>query len=262
MTDTSSPTTNRTRRAFFGTVGALGAASLVGWRGRALAFEEASAPDAVDCSLDLLLADDFDPPLDSCVLIPQETAGPYPLSAILGNSSMIRRDITEGRAGVPMTLILQLVNLNDGCAPIADAAVYLWQCDKDGVYSGYSQPGANTVGQTFCRGIQSTDCRGKVGFTSIYPGWYSGRITHLHFQIFLNSNTGGVATATSQVAFPQDITRVVYASPLYAGRGQNTSVTSFAQDNVFSDGVEYQLATVAGDTTTGYVARLTVGVRA
>ena len=55
---------------------------------------------------------------------------------------------------------------------------------KDGVYSGYDQPGSNTVGQTFCRGVQMTDSTGLARFTTIYPGWYSGRITHVHFRVY------------------------------------------------------------------------------
>ena len=153
------------------------------------------------------------------------------------------------------------MDVNDGCAPIANAAVYVWHCDKDGAYSGYSssQNGSH-AGETFLRGVQTSNAAGQVQFTTIYPGWYAGRITHIHFQIFLQNNTGGGAEATSQIAFPQAVTQAVYASSLYAARGQNTSVASFAQDNVFSDGVDFQLATVSGSVAAGYTAALTVGV--
>ena len=49
---------------------------------------------------------------------------------------------------------------------------------------------------------------------------------------------------------------------LYAARGQNTSVTSFSADGVFSDGTTYQMATITGDLTSGYTATLTVGIAA
>jgi protocatechuate 3,4-dioxygenase beta subunit len=194
----------------------------------------------------------------SCVLTPQETAGPYPLfSDIASASTYMREDITEGKTGVPLQLLLTFVNVNDSCAAITDALIYAWHCDKDGVYSGYSQPGGNTLGETFCRGVQMTDTTGLVRFTTIYPGWYSGRITHVHFRAYL----GNSLQATSQLAFPQDITKAVYASSLYAARGQNTSVTSFSADNVFSDGEQYQLCTIAQNASTGgYDAALTVGI--
>jgi protocatechuate 3,4-dioxygenase beta subunit len=195
---------------------------------------------------------------DNCVLIPEETEGPYPLD-LSSNPSYFRQDITEGKTGIPLILTLILVNANNNCAPIANARVDIWHCDKDGVYSGYNQPGANTVGETFCRGIQLSDSSGKVKFTTIYPGWYAGRITHIHFQVYLNNGL----VATSQIAFPEETTKVVYDTPLYAARGQNTSVANFAADNVFSDGVQYQMCTITDNPTTGgYDATLTVGVAA
>lgn len=197
----------------------------------------------------------------SCVLIPEETQGPYPLLAILSNSAMVRQDITEGKTGVPLTISLKIIDINNSCTPISNAAVYIWHCDKDGHYSGYSSNhnGGNYSGQTFMRGIQVTDSDGIVTFTAVYPGWYAGRITHVHFQIYLNDNLTVTATATSQLAFPADVTTAVYNSSLYT-KGQNTSVTSFSQDNIFSDGTTYQMVSIEGDTTNGYVASLTVGI--
>jgi protocatechuate 3,4-dioxygenase beta subunit len=195
----------------------------------------------------------------SCVLIPQETDGPYPLYFVLGNASLIRADIREDRTGVPLTLRLTFVNVSQSCTPLTGAVVYIWHCDKDGVYSGYG----NGTGFTFLRGFQTTDAAGTVTFTTIYPGWYAGRITHIHFEVFLqNQVTQGAQKATSQIAFPPAITTAVYGSTLYAAHGQNTSVSSFAQDNVFSDGTEFQLATLSGDVSSGYLATLTVGVAA
>lgn len=194
-----------------------------------------------------------------CVLIPEETAGPYPLLAILSNTAMQRADITEGKTGVPLTVKLKMQDYSSDCQPVEGIWVYLWHCDKDGVYSGYSQPGANTVGQTFLRGVQSSDSEGYVTFSTVYPGWYAGRITHIHFQVFVQS-VNGSAVATSQFAFPAEVTTAVYNSSLYAAKGQNSSVTSFSQDNVFNDSTEYQLATVTGDVNTGYIAELVVNI--
>jgi protocatechuate 3,4-dioxygenase beta subunit len=197
----------------------------------------------------------------SCVIIPQETVGPYPLD-LSSNPGFFRQDVTEGKAGLPLDLTLNIVNVNNNCSPITNARVDIWHCDKDGVYSGFAnQPGGvNTTGQTFCRGIQLTDSNGQVKFTTIYPGWYNGRITHIHFQVYLNNGL----IATSQVAFPDDITRVVYDTALYAARGQNTSVASNAADMVFgspSGDLQYELCTIMPNSTTGgYDAALNVGI--
>lgn len=196
-----------------------------------------------------------------CVLIPSETQGPFPLLSVLSQSGIVRNNITEGKTGVPLTVVLNLQNVGDSCGPIANAAVYIWHTDKDGSYSGYSGGGnGNHTGETFCRGVQISDANGRATFTTIYPGWYAGRITHIHFQVYLNG-TSNLVTATSQIALPLDVNQTVYNSPLYAGKGQNTSVTSFAQDGIFRDGTAYQLATVTGSVASGYTATLNVGIQ-
>ena len=197
----------------------------------------------------------------TCTLTATETDGPYPLYAILTNSILTRRDITEGKTGVPLTLTLTLQDLSNGCTPISGAGIYIWHCDKDGIYSGYANStNAGSTSTTFLRGVQVTDSNGQVTFTTIYPGWYAGRITHIHVQVYLNDSlVQGTAVATTQLAFPVAVTSAVYASSLYT-KGQNTSVTSFSADNVFSDGTGTEMLTISGDTTSGYAASMTIAI--
>ncbi len=191
-----------------------------------------------------------------CVLIPSETRGPYPLD-LSSNSSMFRRVINETKTGVPLNVTLSIVNTNDNCAPLSNVRVDVWHCDKDGAYSGFNQPGIDTRGQTFCRGIQLSDANGQVQFKTIYPGWYAGRITHIHFEMYVSS----LLSATSQLCFPDSLNAEVYATSLYSARGQNTSVANNAADMVFSNGFDYQLATIVKNNQTGgYDASLTVGI--
>jgi protocatechuate 3,4-dioxygenase beta subunit len=239
------------RRQALGSLSALSALPLVG--------ASAAASAATDTWSEQFSATEL-AAARTCSLIPTETQGPYPLLSVLQNTAMVRRDITEGHTGVPLTLTLKLVDTANNCQPLSGAAIYIWHCDKDGVYSGYQQPGSDTRGQTFLRGVQLTNAKGIARFTTVYPGWYAGRITHVHFQVYLNNNTSGTVTATSQLAFPQAVTQAVYASTLYAARGQNTSVVDFAHDNVFSDGTSRQMVTVKGSVDAGYQARLLVGV--
>ena len=182
-----------------------------------------------------------------------ETAGPYPdILGMLNNPAFNRRDVTEGKSGTPLTLALTIVNANSSCAPVSGAAVEIWQCDAAGNYSEYSQPGFNGVGQTFLRGVQTTDAGGQVTFTTIYPGWYAGRATHIHVEIYVN----GRSVKVTQVAFPESISSSVYASGVYAAKGQNT--TSNASDNVFSDGTGTEIAAVTGSVASGFSAALRV----
>jgi protocatechuate 3,4-dioxygenase beta subunit len=61
--------------------------------------------------------------------------------------------------------------------------------NAEGHYSEYAQPGYNGTGQTFLRGLQTTDTSGRVTFRTIYPGWYMGRATHIHVEIFVNGRS-------------------------------------------------------------------------
>src|SRR5262245_1269734 len=185
----------------------------------------------------------------ACAVTATETAGPYPdILGMLNNPAFNRRDVTEGKPGTPLTLTLTVVNGANSCAPVSGAAVEIWQCDAAGNYSEYSQPGYNGVGQTFLRGVQTTDSSGAVTFTTIYPGWYGGRATHIHVEVYVN----GRSVKVTQVAFPESISSSVYASGVYAAKGQNT--TSNATDNVFSDGTSTGMATVTGSVTPGVPA--------
>ncbi len=191
----------------------------------------------------------------ACVATASETAGPYPdRLGMLGNTAFFRRDVTEGRSGLSLALTLTIVNTASACSAVANANVEIWQCDASGNYSEYAQPGYDGTGQTFLRGLQTTDASGKVTFQTVYPGWYAGRTTHIHVEVFVN----GASVKTTQVAFPEDITAQVYASGVYAAKGQNP--TRNTSDNVFSDGTSTEMATLSGSVASGYSATLTIGI--
>ncbi|MFE7798092.1 dioxygenase [Nocardia sp. NPDC057440] len=205
--------------------------------------------------------------------IPQETAGPYPGDGsngpnVLIESGVVRRDITgsfgsySGVAhGVPMTLELALQDLANNGAAGAGMAVYLWHCDRDGKYSLYSD---GATAQNYLRGVQVADADGKVTFESVFPGCYSGRWTHIHFEVYDSlavAVAGDNARLTSQIALPQDACAAVYAYDSgYAKSIPNLADTSLASDNVFGDGWDAELATVSGTPASGMSVALTVGV--
>jgi protocatechuate 3,4-dioxygenase beta subunit len=188
-----------------------------------------------------------------CATTPTETEGPYPdRTGMLGNAAFHRRDITEGRPGIPLALTMKVVNAKANCGPVANALIEVWHCDVTGTYSEYGQG----AGQTYLRGLQTTDASGAVTFNTVYPGWYAGRATHIHVEVYVN----GASVKVTQIAFPESVTADVYASGVYAAHGQNP--IGNARDNVFSDGVADELATVSGNPASGYMATLTIGISA
>jgi len=202
--------------------------------------------------------------------IPEETAGPFPGDGsngpnVLNNSAVVRSDIRSsfgdysGTAeGVPLTVTLTVLDLNNSAKPLSGAAVYLWHCNRDGNYSLYSDPNQN-----YLRGVQVTDANGKVSFTSVYPACYSGRWPHIHFEVYQSldaASSGGTKLKTSQMALPEDVSKTVYATDGYGQSVTNLSRVSLATDMVFRDGWSLELGTVTGSVANGYTATLNVPV--
>jgi protocatechuate 3,4-dioxygenase beta subunit len=118
-----------------------------------------------------------------------------------------RIDITENKKGVPVQYVFLVENKN--CQPIPGAVVDIWQCDADGHYSDFKVE--NTVNETWLRGYQATGQDGICKFTAVFPGWYTGRITHLHGKVHIN----GATVLTTNFFFPKEVENEVYASALY-----------------------------------------------
>jgi protocatechuate 3,4-dioxygenase beta subunit len=143
----------------------------------------------------------------SCVLTPQTEEGPFYF-----DPKLVRSDITEKQAGVPLALEIRVVNAKD-CVPVPGARVDVWHADARGVYSGYSgqwgtgeRADRSAPGKTFLRGTQFVDGEGFVKFGTIYPSWYRTRTPHIHFKILLESRE----VAVSQLYLPDDVNEVVF----------------------------------------------------
>lgn len=139
---------------------------------------------------------------DFCLLQKQVTEGPFYL-----DPQLLRADITEGQPGLPMQLRLQLVTAD--CAPVVGARVDVWHCNAQGDYSGVRNlgGGSDSQGESFLRGTQITDAAGISTFQTIFPGWYSGRTTHVHYKVFLDDTT----VLTSQIFFDESGNQAIYA---------------------------------------------------
>lgn len=182
----------------------------------------------------------------SCVLAPEQTEGPYYL-----DDHKVRRNITEGRPGAPLTLRLTIVDVST-CKPIKGAAVDIWHCDAGGVYSGTSVQG--TEDERFLRGIQRTDAKGLALFRTLYPGWYSGRTVHIHVLVHISGNV----VHTGQLYFPDTLTDTVYQRSPYRRRPNRT--TRNRADSIYRNGGKRSTLKLR-KSGTGYVGSITMGVQ-
>jgi len=194
--------------------------------------------------------------LGTCVLLPESTAGPFPL-----DEQFDRRDITEGVPGHPLRLGFRVVD--DACRPVAGATVEVWHTDATGDYSAVRDGGGgkdDAEGTTFCRGTQTAGEDGIVEFSSVYPGWYPGRTPHIHVRV----GAAGEVVFTGQVYFDDAYTAGVFADAPYAEFGLPN--TTNAEDGIAGDPATdgTLLALVAAETSAGAgtLALLNLGVDA
>jgi protocatechuate 3,4-dioxygenase beta subunit len=220
------------RRDTLRLIGAAGATAIVGFtgarttgRGRASTVEASSLPH--------LLA-----PQQTCVVRPQLTEGPYFVDERL-NRSDIRTDPSTNAVSQGVSLVLRF-NVSrvsgNSCTALPGAYVDIWHCDAAGNYSDISGGGgqSNTSGKKFLRGYQVTDSSGAAQFQTIYPGWYPGRATHIHFKIRLFTGSQTTYEFTSQLFFNDTLTDQVYTQAPYNTEG--TRNTRNNQDGIYNGG--------------------------
>lgn len=184
-------------------------------------------------------------------LTAKTTEGPYYF-----DPKLVRADITEGLSGVPLDIAFTVFDLAG--RPFANARVDVWHCDAQGLYSGYPRQGENgatdLTGKTFLRGTQLANAKGEVTFRSVYPGWYRGRTTHIHFKVI----NGAKTNLTSQFFLPDALSEFLYTQlPAYRRAQLRDTLNS-------TDGIAIE----AGETVEGtvreahgrYIAALTLRV--
>jgi protocatechuate 3,4-dioxygenase beta subunit len=195
--------------------------------------------------------------LPTCVVVPELTEGPYFVDEKI-NRSDIRSDTDTGtiQEGVPLRLVFNVSSVGAGsCTAYEGAYVDIWHCNASGLYSDEQQN--NTVGQNFLRGYQVTDANGKAEFTTIYPGWYSGRTVHIHFKIRSALGATQQHTFTSQLFFDDTLTDTVFAGAPYSSRGSRD--TRNATDNIYRSGGSTLLLNLTKEDA-GYTATFNIGV--
>lgn len=196
-------------------------------------------------------------PADVCVLTAEQTEGPYYVAR-----ELVRSDITEGKAGVPVALRIAVTDVGT-CAPLANAAVDIWHCDAQGYYSGITGEnpggGGETTGEenadtTFLRGVQITDENGIAEFSTIFPGWYTSRTCHIHMKVHVDGEVGAAAndadaaatpvggetyqsghvSHTGQLFFEDSLQELVFATEAYARANQDGHIFN-ESDNILGE---------------------------
>lgn len=158
--------------------------------------------------------DPFATPAATCLTMTASTLGPCTEAA-----DLVRKDVSEGSIGLPVRLVLRIVDT--ACKPIANAKVKIWHTQVSGSYSGDTPnpatclKGSDDATRHSFRGVQTTNDDGRVEFDTCFPGWYGGRTIHIHFTITVNDKS-----FTSQLVFDDALVDRIFTSyPEYEGYG-------------------------------------------
>ncbi|MCT9075011.1 intradiol ring-cleavage dioxygenase [Streptomyces fulvoviolaceus] len=204
---------------------------------------------------------------EACYKLTSETTeGPYYIDA-----DKIRRDITEDKEGIPLTLTLKVID-SETCKPIRNAAVDIWHCDALGLYSGYESfsegggtaptdaPSGTPTGEPpsgapsggtgggggheeptsdtrYLRGTWKTDKHGLVTFKTIFPGWYQGRCVHIHTKVHVSGEwtdagyEGGNTCHTGQLFFSEE--SVLASAEVDPYSTSTTTRTTLTEDMIY-----------------------------
>jgi protocatechuate 3,4-dioxygenase beta subunit len=199
----------------------------------------------------------------TCAETPEGEIGPYfadDSDPRFNRSNIVANlDGSNVQTGIPLTLTITVLDTMNGCAPYQNAQIDIWHCNASGVYS--DQAVENTTTEQWLRGYQITDASGKVTFTTVIPGWYQGRTTHIHVRVrssYQNASSTSDGSNTTQLFFAQTfVDRVDTSVAPYNAEGKNT--TTNASDHVYSGETNgANQLTLSGDDSTGYVAQATI----
>ncbi|KAJ3915122.1 Intradiol ring-cleavage dioxygenase [Lentinula edodes] len=159
---------------------------------------------------------------NSCVFTPIVTEGPY----YHNSGHPIRQNIAEYQIGLLTYLDIGVIDVNT-CKPLPNVLVDIWQANATGHYAGHPDPAPHLVNEQpqvggkrsgslsafprtnfheqWLRGAWQTDSHGVARFTTIFPGYYTGRATHVHAKNPNGTFDGGKLAHVGQFFFEDDL---------------------------------------------------------
>ncbi|EGG10482.1 uncharacterized protein MELLADRAFT_70973 [Melampsora larici-populina 98AG31] len=231
----------------------------------------------------------------TCVLSPVVTPGPYHHFS----RHPIRQNLAEWQEGLLFMIDIGVIDV-ETCEPIPNALVDIWHANATGFYSGHPvrspefmdelpQVGGKRAGlltaypltredETFLRAAWPTNSNGVSRFTSIFPGYYTGRATHVHAKVHLNwtehQNTTSTTFFTStesqyigQFFFPDEINLQIDRMSPYRfnplkDRTRNWRDSGSIFDESFQNGFDpiFEIKKFGNILNQGLVGFMTVGI--
>lgn len=232
----------------------------------------------------------------TCVLAPETTEGPYYHT----EGHPIRSNMAEWQLGLHFQMDVGVIDI-ETCEPVPNILVDLWHANATGHYAGHPDPAPHLKDEvpvqtgprkgllsayprtmyedTWLRGALPTDKNGVAHFTSIFPGYYTGRATHVHIKVHNEWETlpngtflSGNLVHTGQFFFDDSLNEQIDKLWPYSlnpirdlpGRGRTRNWEDSLQiyQNSFENGYmpTFDIEKLGGVVTDGLIGYVTVGV--
>ncbi|GAA5923558.1 intradiol ring-cleavage dioxygenase [Sporobolomyces koalae] len=230
----------------------------------------------------------------SCALAPEVTEGPYYHT----EGHPIRQNMAEDQLGLLFLMDVGVIDVNT-CKPLPNVLVDLWHANTTGHYAGHPEqaphlrwegpahegprkgllskyPRTNDH-ETFLRGAWPTNKNGLSQFTSIFPGYYTGRATHVHVRLHTEWETLKNGTFrsnrlihTGQIFVPDNVNAQVDKLHPYNmnpiadkwGRTRNwvDSLQIYQDSHANGHNPEFEVLKLGGVIQQGLIGYITLGV--
>lgn len=231
------------------------------------------------------------------MLAPEVTQGPYYHDA----GHPIRQNIAEDQLGLPFMMDIGVIDVKT-CKPVEGVLVDIWHANTTGHYAGHADPdpdlkweGPAPYGvrkglltkfprwehlwdETFLKGAWPTNKNGVSQFASIFPGYYTGRATHVHVKVHTewtpvaenNTFTTGHLIHTGQLFVDDKLNGVIDKIHPYTtnpiadkwGRTRNwdDSLQIYQESHANGYGPTFEIEKIGGVLQQGLIGYITIGV--
>ncbi|GAA5899267.1 intradiol ring-cleavage dioxygenase [Sporobolomyces salmoneus] len=230
----------------------------------------------------------------TCVLAPEVTEGPYYHT----EGHPIRQNMAEDQLGLLFLMDVGVIDVNT-CKPLPDVLVDLWHANTTGHYAGHPEQEAHLKWEgpahegprkgllskyprtndheTFLRGAWPTNKNGLSQFTSIFPGYYTGRATHVHIRLHTEWGTLKNGTFrsnrmihTGQIFVPDTVNAQIDKLHPYNinpiahkwGRTRNweDSLQIYQDSHANGHNPEFEVLKLGGVIQQGLIGYITIGI--
>lgn len=155
-----------------------------------------------------------------------------------------RANISAYKNGIALKIAFTVKN--NLKKPLKNVKIHVAHCDANGIDANDYYNGS--AGENWLTGYQLTNKDGNCNFETIFPGWQSGRVTHIKLTITLPNGY----IERRNIYLPKNILNLVYQTPHYTKGINPIAITGDVSLQGDIKTYNKNLLQIKGNLTTGY----------